>query len=838
MKCRMRGIIEMNESFQGGTKKNSMNSMTREEDFHSLIIDHLNAVIKLDVSGNLLTYNEAFAQQFGYTEQDFDESFLEDFIQDYTYEQKQYFEEALLGQTNRFNCLVLCKNGNTRYTNVTIVPIATSDGMEVYVIIKNITDLEERERELYLSKENFNTIEEIGNIGSFHYDMMSNRTYCSKQKRLILGISEEEDFSPTYKQILEFVHPDDQPKLELAFQQTLLNNGSAHFECRIMRRDQAIRHVYVQIEVIFDEKGLPVRVIGYIRDITSSKQIEFKLTEKEQQFSKVYNNLDVGVWSVNMQTGQFILYSQGIEQICGYLADDMEYNTSWSTIVHPEDWQQYMDLHDELAKGNTVRHQYRIIHKNGDIKWIQDYMIPTLDDSGVFIQLDGLITDMTEQHLLHEKVKHISYHDHLTQLPNRRHFNDKIQRLATEYANSDRKFAVMIIDIDHFKYINDTIGYPSGDELLCQIAARLASLVPANDMFARLGGDEFGVLVANVESIESLELISNQIIDGLLEPFLINGHELYVTISIGISTFPDNGIDSSDLLSNADIALNKAEKQGESKYYIISRSSSIESYKSYSLGRDLRKALENNEMTLHFQPRVDSCTGEMLSAEALIRWNHPEWGHISPMEFLPIAEENGLIVHIDDWVLREVCEQIREWKEEQLSTVPISINISAVHFMKQDWLHTIEKAVQEAGIHPQDIEFELTESSCLNNKEAAKNTMNSLKKMGITISLDDFGTGYSSLAYLTQFPFDVIKIDKSFIQNMIHSDQDMFIAKSIIYLAKGLQIKVVAEGVETLQQLNILKEEECHQIQGYLFSRPVPNEEFKTLLQQRILQPN
>ena len=525
---------------------------------------------------------------------------------------------------------------------------------------------------------------------------------------MILGISEDEDFSPTYRQILEIVHPDDHSKLERAFQQTLLNNGSAHFECRIVRRDLAIRHVYVQIEVLFDEKGLPVRVIGFIQDITKSKQIESKLMEKEQQ--------------------------------------------------------------------------------------------------------------------LHEEVKHISYHDHLTQLPNRRKFNEKLQQLTSEYANGDQKFAVMIIDIDHFKYINDTIGYPSGDELLCQIAVRLASLIPSNDMLARLGGDEFGVLVVNMESIGSIEIISNQIIDGLLEPFLIDGYELYVTVSIGISIFPDNGVDSSDLLSNADIALNKAEKQGESNYHIISRSSSIDSYKSYSLGRDIRKALENNEMTLHFQPRVDSRTGEMISAEALIRWEHPEWGLVSPMEFLPIAEENGLIVHIDDWVLREVCKQLRKWKEEQLSTVPISINISAVHFMKQDWLQTIEKTIQEAGIHPQDLEFEMTESSWLNNKEIVKTTMNSLKEMGITISLDDFGTGYSSLSYLTQFPFDVIKIDKSFIQNMIHSDQDMFIAKSIIYLAKGLQIKVVAEGVETLQQLNILKKEECHQIQGYLFSRPVPNE--------------
>jgi EAL domain-containing protein (putative c-di-GMP-specific phosphodiesterase class I) len=230
-------------------------------------------------------------------------------------------------------------------------------------------------------------------------------------------------------------------------------------------------------------------------------------------------------------------------------------------------------------------------------------------------------------------------------------------------------------------------------------------------------------------------------------------------------------------------------------------------------------------------------TNQIISAEALIRWNHPEWGLISPNEFLIFAEENGLITEIDDWVFNEVCQQIKKWKNEKVQTVPISINISAVHFMKPNWPSTVAKEIREVGIHPTDLEFEITESSLLNNKEIVKNTIQSLREMGIKIALDDFGTGYSSLSYLTQFPFDVIKIDKSFIRDMLQSDQDLFIAKSIIYMAKGLHIKVVAEGVETIQQLTILQKEQCDEIQGYLFSHPVPTDEFKTLLQKKILSP-
>ena len=395
--------------------------------------------------------------------------------------------------------------------------------------------------------------------------------------------------------------------------------------------------------------------------------------------------------------------SKGIEYISGYTKDDFNNGIQWSSIIHPEDLPQYLENQHKLESGKILHHQYRIIHKNGDIKWVQDYTIPTLDDNGKLIQLNGLTSDITEQKVLKEKIKYLSDYDHLTKLPNRQKFIEKLQELIDEYANSNHQFAVMKLDIDRFKYVNDTLGNQVGDELLIQISDRLSKHLTPHDMLARRGGDEFMVLIGKMESIESLKIVVNKMIECLNAPFYIKEYQLFVTASIGISTYPENGVSSLELLRNANLALSKSQKSGKNNYKILSHSSSIQSYKTFSIGRDLKKAIENNEMILYYQPRVDAHSNQIISAEALIRWNHPEWGLISPHEFLTLAEENGLITEIDDWVLKEVCNQIKKWKNEQLQTVPISINISAVHFMKQDWPSTVARVIQEAGIHPHDI---------------------------------------------------------------------------------------------------------------------------------------
>ncbi|MEH7254539.1 EAL domain-containing protein [Neobacillus niacini] len=819
-------------------KEPLVRSKNISENFHSEIFDYLNSIIILDINGNFVSYNDTFAKQYGYNKHDFKKPFLDVFFKRKTFKEKQAFEKAILGKKQTFNTIGLCKDGTSVNINVAMIPIKNKSSIEIYVIIKDITEYKEQDRELHLSQKRQAVFNMIENICDFYYDAINDQFYFSNQMPTILGIGIKEGKTspPTLTKLLWYVHPDDRNLVNDTIQNALSNKTGYTIEFRIQRTDQSIRFIYQKSEIVLDEKGHLDGLIGFIQDITDSKILEDVL-EKEDQLTQLYDNPDVGIWSIDVQTGRCLSSSKGIESISGYTTEDFNNGIQWSSIVHSEDSPQYLDNQYKLALGSILRHQYRIIHKNGDIRWVQDYTIPKLDHNGSLSKLFGLTSDITNQMVLNEKIKYLSDYDDLTKLPKRKKFIESLEQLTAQYANSNNQFAVMKLDVDRFKYVNDTLGQQVGDELLIQISDRLSKHLTPQDLLARRSGDEFLILIRKLDSIESLKIIVNNMHECINEPFYIKEYHLYITMSIGISTYPENGETSLELLRNANLALYKSQKKGKNNYHILSQASSIQSFKSYSIGRDIKKAVENNEMILYYQPRVDACSNQIIGAEALIRWNHPEWGLISPHEFLSIAEENGLITDIDDWVLKEACNQIKKWKEEQLHTVPISINISAVHFMKRDWSRSVAKVIQDAGIRPYDLEFEITESTVLNNESMVIDTINSLRDLGIRIALDDFGVGYSSISYLNQFPFDVIKIEKSFIRNMLLSDKNLHIAKSIIYMAKGLQIRVVAEGVETIQQLKVLQKEQCQEIQGYLFSHPVPVDEFETLLQKRILPP-
>lgn len=607
-------------------------------------------------------------------------------------------------------------------------------------------------------------------------------------------------------------------------------------EYRLVRSDQTICYVREQNGILLDNKGNLDGLVGIIQDITDQK-ISGDVLEKETQISNIYDNPDVGIWSIDAQKNEVLKVSKGIEYISGYKKEDFRRRQDWDSLVHPEDIQQYSDDRLRVADGNILHHQYRIIDKNGGTRWILDYVIPTLDDDGEILRIDGVTTDITERKVLEEKIHYLANFNSLTNLPNRNKFTEELDHIIKEDTNSNHQFAIAKLDISGFKCINNTLGNAVGDELLKLFPKRIRKYLSPTDTVAHIGGDKFILLIKNMKSFDTLTESIKQIIECLKDPFIIEEFELYVTASIGVCTYPENGLTNMELMRNANLALRNAKKEGQGTYHILSNLSSIESFKNYSVGRDLLHAIENQEMVLYFQPRVDSNSNEIIGAEALIRWNHPEWGLISPGEFLTLAEENGLITKIDDWVLFEICHQIKKWKNNGINTVPISINISAIHFMQPDLPSKVVNAIRDAGIHPQDIEIEITESMVLNNTELVEKSISKLKELGIKILLDDFGTGYSSLNNLAHYPFDIVKIDKSFIRNMHDDERNMYLVKSIIYMPKGLDLEVVAEGVETVKQLKTLQQEQCHQIQGYLFSKPIPVNEFETLLQKKILSP-
>lgn len=804
-------------------------------DFEPEVLDHLNAIVKLDINCNIVYFNEVFEKQFGYNVQDFKGTFFDTVLKDYPPNIRRHFEKAILGKTHKFNTIGFSKIGKPIDIQITLVPIKDKNSKYVYAILKNITDFQKDTQQLNQFIKLREAFDEVDYICNFYYDVVNDLHYFSKQFAKMLGINPQSNFTPSLKAIFRYVHPDDRERLENTIKNSIKEKVGMQIEYRIIRKDQTVLYVIEQSGVLLDKKGNVEGFAGFIQDITDHK-IKDDICEKGNQLKLLYDNPDVGVWSIDFNKGMYGETSKGIENITGYTNEDFK-SLSWNAVVHNEDLQRYLENQHILAAGKILKHQYRIIHKDGSIRWIQDYTIPTLDPSGNIIRLDGLISDITEQKLLEERATFLASYDLLTKLPNRHKFIEKLNQLLDKYTNSNNKFAVIKLDIDGFKYVNDTLGNEIGDELLKLIPTRISEHLTPDDFIARRGGDEFMILIDHIESIDGLKRKVKQITDCLNQPVFINDYKLYITASIGIATYPDNGITSLELLRNASLALQNAVKRGKNNYYILSHSSSIQSFKNYSIGRDLKKAVENKEMVLYFQPRVDANSNQIIAAEALIRWNHSEWGLISPHEFLTIAEENGLITEIDDWVLKEACVQIKNWKDKGLKVVPISINISASHFLKPDWPREVTKIIRNTGIHPHDIEFEITESMILSNSEMVKDTIFKIKELGIKIILDDFGKGYSSLSYLTQYPFDVIKIDKSFIRNMYYSKQDMHLIKSIIYMAKGLDLRVVAEGVETIRQLKLVQQEQCHEIQGYLFSHPVTNHEFEYLLQSKTLLP-
>lgn len=396
----------------------------------------------------------------------------------------------------------------------------------------------------------------------------------------------------------------------------------------------------------------------------------------------------------------------------------------------------------------------------------------------------------------------------------------------------NHRLALMYLDIDRFKYINDTLGHAIGDELLKHFAKRLRTCVEESGFIARLGGDEFIVLLDDIQQTEDATDAAKKIIEVVKQPFIICGYELYITTSIGISFYLHGDENVEVLMKNAEIALYRAKESGKNKYQVHSSSMDVQTYKLFTLANDLNKALERNEFLIHYQPRIDIQTGKICSAEALLRWQHPDWDIVSPEEFISLAEEMGVIVPIGRWVLRTVCEQNKAWQEMGLPALPIAVNFSAQQLMQKDIFEMIIGILEETRLDPRWLEIEITESVMIKNEERILHLLRELKKQGIKISLDDFGAGYSSLSNLKRFKVDRLKIDQSFIRDMANNQEDAIIVKSVIDLAHQLNIHVIAGGVETEDQLTILREQQCDEIQGYIICRPTSADDFKQLMKK------
>lgn len=449
-------------------------------------------------------------------------------------------------------------------------------------------------------------------------------------------------------------------------------------------------------------------------------------------------------------------------------------------------------------------------------------------------QIRIYIHDITERKQAEYKLRYQAFHDSITGLPNRDYFYEKLTSLIVEYNQRQKTFAILFIDLDRFKNINDSLSHLIGDQLLEAFAYRLLSCINKNCFLARWGGDEFTLIIQNFNQWKEVEDFVKIIMDKLKEPFYIQNHTIYITVSIGISFYPQDGKDKETLIKNADVALSRAKTQGRNKHKFYTSHLNKEASFLFKLENNLHQALPNNELFLCYQPQINIKNNKIHGLEALLRWNHPELNIISPSKFIPIAEETGLIIPIGDWVLETACYQLKTWQKLGLGNVKVAVNISIRQFREKDFTTKVIKILEKTKLEPEYLELEITESLLMQDVELATKIMKELRALGVTFSLDDFGTGYSSLSYLKKFPFQTIKIDKSFVINLKNQPQDLALISAVIVLGKGFNMEIVAEGVQTEQELQLLKNLDCEIMQGQLFSSPLKTEDIPFFVQKYI----
>ena len=475
-----------------------------------------------------------------------------------------------------------------------------------------------------------------------------------------------------------------------------------------------------------------------------------------------------------------------------------------------------------------------LIRRDGFEIPMEDSVAPIHDHEGQTTGAVIVFRDVSAARAMARDMAHSAEHDFLTGLPNRMLLNDRVSQAIALAQRHRKRVAVLFLDLDGFKHINDSLGHPIGDKLLQSIATRLVDCVRGADTVSRQGGDEFVVLLSEVEHSEDAAITARRILRAVSEAHSVGQHELHVTVSIGVSIYPDDAQDVETLVKNADTAMYQAKENGRQSYQFFKPAMNVRAVERQSIEESLRSAVERDEFTLHYQPTLNLKTGEITGAEALIRWSHPTRGQVPPGQFIPIAEDCGLILPIGNWVLREACKQARTWLDAGLLLGSVAVNISAMEIRDKYFVEGVFAVLEDTGLDPKNLELELTESVLMKNAESTEAILKTLRAKGVQLAVDDFGTGYSSLSYLRKFPIDALKIDQSFIRQITTSPEETSIVTAIISMGRSLKLRVVAEGVETQDELTFLQTHQCDEAQGYFFCRPLIPEQFAELLKSGI----
>ncbi len=479
-----------------------------------------------------------------------------------------------------------------------------------------------------------------------------------------------------------------------------------------------------------------------------------------------------------------------------------------------------------MIRGNKGSLEFEIVGLKGTERWLESHAAPLVAEDGTVSML-AITRDITERKRAEARLSYLAHYDSLTGMPNRMLFADRLQQAMFDADRHERLVGVVFLDLDRFKNINDSLGHDAGDQMLQEVSARLATVVRKGDTAARLSGDEFTFVLADMGHVDDAARVAQKILEVFAKPFHILGRELFMTASLGITLYPFDDKDVLGLLRNADVAMYRAKELGRNNYQFYTAQMTAKAVEVLALESDLNRALENDELVLHYQPIIDLNSGELLGMEALVRWQHPHRGMVPPLDFIPLAEETGLIVPIGKWVLRTACKQTRLWHDAGLPKLHIAVNFSVRQFRHNHIAAMVGEALEYAGLEAKYLDVELTESILMEQAESSVNTLRDLHAAGICLSIDDFGTGYSSLSYLRRFPINILKIDRSFVNDITTDPDDAAIVVMIIAMARTLGLRTIAEGVEDVEQLNFLREQGCYAAQGYFIARPMPAADFE-----------
>lgn len=574
----------------------------------------------------------------------------------------------------------------------------------------------------------------------------------------------------------------------------------------------------------------------------STKESEKKLSQFQTIITAVIAHSPLVAMRWKQTAGWPIEFaSDNVVNLLGYTAEEIvNEKMSLHQFIHPDDLQHVMAI-DENYKAEEILDgsiEYRLIHRNGNIVHIIEYSSDLVNEQGEITHAHGVIQDVSDLKIAQDKADMLAFYDPLTGLENRDLFKKRLEHTIKLANRKKTSSALLFLDIDRFKMINDSLGHDAGDTLLKIVAERLRKCLREEDTIARLGGDEFAIILPNVEAISGADIVAQNILNSLNAPVHLLNQDLNITASIGITMAPDDATDIIILLKNAELAMYQSKSQGRNTYrfYINNMNAAVE--ERLFIQNGLRHAIDYDELVVFFQPQVNLQTKKMTSMEALIRWRHPDRGMIPPIDFISIAEESGLIIDIGNWVLREACKKAQEIIKIGLPPIKVCVNLSAVQFKDRNLVATVKNVLIDTGLPPDFLELEITESMLMDNFDDVLSQLHSLKQIGVSLSIDDFGTGYSSLSYLKRLPIDIVKVDQSFVRDIPHDLNDMEITSAVISMAHNLQLKVVAEGVETEDQQDFLTISKCDYAQGYFFSKPVPGDIVSSVIRTHNDQKN